>query len=128
MGRVTIDLGEVAIAKGRRLARWFPLRFVEDYHQPWQASSKSEHHHGYVHENDGDEFVSSENKRSEVYLEIRYYGSYYEEFDALFKHKFEKPPPKASGEELFQAQISAVALVRLELLQRPGGFSAPGRS
>ena len=108
MGRVTIDLGEVAIAKGRRLARWFPLRFVEDYHQPWQASSKSEHHHGYVHENDGDEFVSSENKRSEVYLEIRYYGSYYEEFDALLKHKFEKPPPKASGEELFQAQISAI--------------------
>jgi hypothetical protein len=38
MGRITIDLSEVAMTKGRRIAQWFPVAFVEDEQtNPWQV-------------------------------------------------------------------------------------------
>jgi len=53
--------------------------------------------HGTVHENDGDKIVSADNKKSEIMLELKYTGDYYSEFDALLKHKFQKPARPSSG-------------------------------
>jgi hypothetical protein len=41
----------------------------------------------WVHENDGDQEVTNENLRSEVYLDVKYRGDYYSDFDQLSKNK-----------------------------------------
>ena len=105
MGRVSIDVAELAMAKGRRLQQWFPIHFVPQvithvwsalhlhlscltdsnvqHHKPWQTRTIDRSHvraqekKGIVHENDGDVSVSAENKKSEIYLELKYTGDYY---------------------------------------------------
>ena len=64
IGRVTVQVAELAIVKGRKIIGWQPI-LCDD--SPSTVTRE-------VHENDGDMTVSAKNMKSEIYIEIRYIG------------------------------------------------------
>ena len=64
IGRVTVQVVELAIVKGRKIIGWQPI-LCDD--SPSTVTRE-------VHENDGDITVSAKNMKSEIYIEIRYIG------------------------------------------------------
>lgn len=68
IGRVTVQVAELAIVKGRKIIRWQPIW------QPILCDDSPGTVTREVHENDGDMTVSAKNMKSEIYIEIRYIG------------------------------------------------------
>ncbi|EKX39904.1 hypothetical protein GUITHDRAFT_113898 [Guillardia theta CCMP2712] len=101
IGYASVDVADVALAKGRRVRRWFGVRRIEAEYKPWERRANSEDE--WIRENDGEFAVSKENNVSEVLLEVSYRGDYYNEIQDLLKRLFEgaRPPPP-SADEMFR--------------------------
>jgi len=101
IGYASIDLAEVAMAKGRRLKNWFGVRRIEGEYKPWERRAKSEDE--WIRENDGEFPVSKDNNKSEVLLHVSYKGDYYNEIEDLLKHMLQREKPLApSADEIFR--------------------------